>query len=134
MEKATVAVKAAALSNYPGMDVLMDQSRKVYLGKREHYDPHGYYDDSDGSLLYLSDNEALFSLLAQNPAWVLSQAEMIEAGSFRVEDFQELARLQETTLARFRPMQKITFAGRPFRPPPPGAKTKHRPHYREWRR
>ncbi len=120
-----IPISAAVISNYEGMDALVDKADRVYLGKREnyHFTPstpgtpmEAYYDNSDGSLVFVSDNVKMFHFL-YGEGWVLPQKEMLSPHCFRRQDYREFARLREGILSRYPLIREVTFAGRPFLPP-----------------
>lgn len=81
---------------------------RVYLGKRENYDNAGHYDNSDGSLIFVSDNIKMDSFLSGS-GWVLSQQEMIDNGAFTLEDYAEFAALRAGLLSQFVEVREIKF-------------------------
>lgn len=90
-----VEFQAAVISNYEGYVALCQFDRnkrwgqgveRVYLGKRENYDNAGHYDNSDGSLIFVSDNIKMDRFLSGS-GWVVSQQEMIDNGAFTLEDY-----------------------------------------------
>lgn len=104
-----VTVQAASRANYAGMVVLSQFDRdgsgeiadKVYLGKAENYNGRGVYDNSDNSLVHISDNPKMFSFLDASEGWTASQQEMIDNGAFTEADYAEFARLKEGVLSQF---------------------------------
>lgn len=112
-----IKVQSASRANYEGMLVLSQFDRdgrgevadKVFLGKAERYDGIGGYDNSDGSLVYISDNRKMFSFLDANEGWVVSQQALIESGDFSAEDYAEFARLKETVLAQYKEVKPKLF-------------------------
>lgn len=76
-----VPIKSAVISNYEGMDALVGEDGRVYLGRRENYhsgigeDTRAWYDNWDGSLQLISDNVKMFHFL-YGDGWVLSQRQM----------------------------------------------------------
>ena len=64
-----------------------------------------FYNNSDNSLTFISDNKKMFSFLCGS-GWVLSQSEMIENGAFTKSDYQEFAELQKGVLSKFEPIRK----------------------------
>lgn len=131
--KKIVKFQSAALSNYEGYVSLCQFDRdkpcgqgveRVYLGKRENYDNAGHYDNSDDSLIYVSDNLNMDDFLSSS-GWVLSQQEMIDKGFFTVEDYAEFAALRSGPLKQFKEIRVPKFSidihkpgsGTPFRFP-----------------
>jgi len=131
--KKIVEFQAAIMSNYEGYVSLCQFDRdkpwgqgvkRVYLGKRENYDNAGHYDNSDDSLVYISDNLKMDSLLSGS-GWVVSQQEMIDNGAFTVEDYAEFAALRNGLLKQFKETRVVKISldidkpgsGTPFRFP-----------------
>ena len=116
MEKNVVKVQSAVISNYEGYNVFWQFDRngseniphRVYLGKRENYDNHGNYDNTDNSLIFISDNDKMGSFL-EGSGWVVSQQGMIENGTFTEEDYAEFSMLKETVLRQFKEIRPIRF-------------------------
>ena len=107
MEKDIVKIQSAARSNFEGYVALAQFDRnkpnsdyKIYLGKRENYDDHGNYDNSDNSLVFVSNNEKLYGFL-YGIGWVRTQQEMIDNGAFTAQDYEEYAQLKEGVLKQF---------------------------------
>ena len=80
-----VHTRSAAISNYKGMTAFVGYDDKLYLGKSEKYlfsdNGFAYYDNSDKSLTYITDNLTLYPFL-YGSGWVCSQHEMLDNGSF----------------------------------------------------
>lgn len=107
MEANIVKVQSAVMSNFKGYVVLsqfdrdkLDSEYKIYLGKQENYDNLGNYDNSDNSLVFISNNRDIFSFLSSE-GWVVTQQEMIDNGMFAAEDYAEYANLKEGVLKQF---------------------------------
>ena len=89
-----VFIASAAVSNYEGMDALVGQDGRVYLGRQEHYFPSvedgvpSYYDNSDNSLQLVSDNAKIFHLL-YGEGWPLSQRQLRRERCFTKADYIE---------------------------------------------
>lgn len=120
-----ISISSAVHSNYEDMIALVDKEDNVYLGKLENYrftpstptDPGGaYYDNSDGSLVFVSDNVRMFHFL-YGEGWPLPQKAMLREHCFRRQDYREFARLREGILSQYPLKREVTFAGRPFLPP-----------------
>ncbi len=117
-----VFIASAAVSNYEGMDALVGQDGRVYLGRRENYHSGiedgtaAVYDNSDGSLQLISDNVKMFHFL-YGEGWPLSQRQMRRERCFTKADYIEFASLRDGVLSRYRPIREVTFAGKPFAPP-----------------
>lgn len=112
-EKNIVQVQSAVRSNYDGYVALsqFDRNRpwdandyRLYLGKRENYDNQGNYDNSDNSLVFISNNRKIDSFL-NGEGWVQSQQAMIDNGTFTAADYAEYAQLKETVLKQFEAAQ-----------------------------
>lgn len=104
-----VTVQAASIANYTGMVVLSQFDRygrggiadSVYLGKAGNYNGRGVYDNSDNSLVHISDNLKMSSFLDASAGWVETQQRMIENGAFTEADYAEFASLKEGVLSQF---------------------------------
>ena len=65
-----ILIASAAASNYEGMDALVGEDGRVYLGRSENYCPGdgeapAFYDNSDNSLQLISDNIKMFHFLSE---------------------------------------------------------------------
>ena len=96
-EKEIVSIRSAYHSVYEEYSVFIQDNEMVSLGKAKNYDQKGSYDNSDDSLIVLSDNKKLFDILeASVPA--MSFEEKIKQGIEVTADYLELANLQRTVL------------------------------------
>ena len=117
-----ILISSAAVSNFEGMNALVGQDGRVYLGKQENYHPGieestpARYDDSDGSLQLISDNMKIFHLL-YGEGWPISQRQMRREHCFTKADYIEFASLRDGVLSGYRPIREVPFAGKPFTPP-----------------
>lgn len=124
-----ILISSVAASNYEGMNALVGQDGRVYLGKRENYHPGiedgapARYDNSDGSLQLISDNVKIFHLL-YGEGWPISQRQMRREHCFSKADYIEFASLRDGVLSKYHPIREVTFAGKPFTAP----KAYHRMH------
>ena len=112
-----VHTRSAAISNYKGMTAFVGYDNKLYLGKSENYlfgdNGFAYYDNSDKSLTYITDNLTLYPFL-YGSGWVCSQQEMLDNGSFTKEIYAEFDRLQKGVLSQFEQIRELKFADKPF--------------------
>ena len=116
-----ILIASAAASNYEGMDALVGEDGRVYLGRSENYcpgdgDAPAFYDNSDNSLQLISDNIKMFHFL-YGEGWPVSQRQMRRERCFTKADYIEFASLRDGVLSHYRPIREVTFAGRPFVPP-----------------
>ena len=117
-----ILISSAAVSNYEGMNALVGQDGRVYLGKVENYYPSiedgipARYDNADGSLQLISDNMKMFHFL-YGEGWPMSQRQMRRERCFTKADYIEFASLRDGVLSRYCPIHEVTFAGKPFVPP-----------------
>ena len=113
-----IPIRSASNSNYKDMIAFVDNDDKVYLGKKENYLFHTehipYYDNSDHSFTFISDNKEIYRFL-YGEGFVLSQQEMLEKGYCLESDYAEFAHLQKGVLSQFEKIREFTFAGEPFR-------------------
>ena len=112
-----IRIRNAVISNYEGYTALVGTDDKVYLGANENYhfmfDAPSYYDNSDKSVIHISDNHKMYSFL-YGDGWVVSQQQMLENGAFTTENYAEFAELKTGVLSRLKCKKEITFAGEPF--------------------
>lgn len=112
-----IGTRSAVYSNYAGYTALVGTDDKVYLGKSENYhfrfDAPSYYDNSDKSIIHISDDENMYSFL-YGDGWVVSQQEMIDNGAFTQKQYKEFAELKNGVLSTLEVKREITFAGVPF--------------------
>lgn len=122
MKNERVPVIAASISRYDGMDVLIGEDEKLYIGKQENYhhilsEHTAYYDNSDGRLRFVSENQKLFHFLAGGKGYAISQDEMLRRGCFSINDYAEFAALQKGMLSDFVLIKQLMFGDVPFKPP-----------------
>ena len=114
-----IKMAVAAVSNYKGMTAFLDKNNYVYLGKSEncHREEISYYDNSDKSVLFVSDNEKILYFLC-GKGWSVSQQDMIDKGYHTKETYEEFDRVQKTVLNDL-PYKDgfdgIKFNGEPFK-------------------
>lgn len=114
-------IVSAVRSNYKGMKAIMSYDKKIYLGKEEncHFKPGSdeisYYDNSDNSLCFISNNHKIFTFL-YGAGWVLSQIEMLEHG-FTMDIYEEFEKLQNSVLKKFKKVKDVLFKDMPFMGP-----------------
>ena len=80
-----ILIASAAASNYEGMDALVGEDGRVYLGRSENYCPGdgeapAFYDNSDNSLQLISDNIKMFHFL-YGEGWPVSQRKCAGSGA-----------------------------------------------------
>lgn len=115
--KNIVEIHSAVHSHYKGYVALVryknrtlpNSGEKVYLGKNENYDNSGHYDNSDNSLVFLSENPNMYYFL-YGDGWTLSQEEMLNGGYFSLDDYKEYATLRKGILSGFEQMSEPKFA------------------------
>lgn len=118
--EAQVTVQAASMSSIPGYVVMSQFDRdghtpgeSVYLGLEENYSTDrgvGIYDNSDNSLVHVSDNPKMFNFFDASRGWTLSQQEMIDNGTFTAADYAEYDRIQQELIADFPGAQTKYFS------------------------
>lgn len=99
-------------SNYVGYLVLMRTDcadGKIYLGKSNRYDRKKHYNNADNSLIYISENKKMFSLLCST-GFAFSQQELIDKGVFTEEDYAEFASLKVAILNDLEAKREIKFS------------------------
>lgn len=124
-----IPISSASTSNYAGMDALVDYADRVYLGKRENYHPDtgglelAHYDNSDGSLQFVSDNVKMYHFL-YGEGFVLPQRQMRREHCFTKADYIEFAGLRDGVLSHYPLIREVTFAAQPFVPPKAYSRTR----------
>lgn len=113
-EPDTARITAAAKTRYEGMTALYTMDDKIYIGKSENYDNKGHYDNSDNSLLYVSDCHAAFTFLSSEGC-TDTQEEALNRGIYTKEDYEEFSRITDfLSQAGFTPEKEFFFADKPF--------------------
>ena len=113
-EHDTARITAAAKTRYEGMTALYTMDDKIYIGKSENYDNKGHYDNSDNSLLYVSDCHAAFTFLSSEGC-TYPQDEALNRGIYTKEDYEEFSRITDfLSQAGFTPEKEFFFADKPF--------------------
>lgn len=119
---AQVQVQAASRSSVPGYVVMSQYDRtgqnpgeNIFLGLEENYRQDadrgiGIYDNSDNSIVRVSDNPKMFSFLSAGQGWTQSQQEMIDNGAFTAADYAEYDRIQREIIADFPGAQTKRFS------------------------
>ena len=110
----TARITAASLSRYDGMTALFTMDDKIYIGKSENYDNKGHYDNTDNSLLYVSDCQHAFTFLTSEGC-IYPQDEALKQGIYTQEDYKEFSRITDfLSKAGFTPAKEFCFDGKPF--------------------
>ena len=113
-EHDTARITAAAKTRYEGMTALYTMDDKIYIGKSENYDNKGHYNNSDNSLLYVSDCHAAFTFLSSEGC-TDTQEEALNRGIYTKEDYEEFSRITDfLSQAGFTPEKEFFFADKPF--------------------
>jgi len=113
-EPDTARITAAAKSRYDGMVALFTMDDKIHIGKSENYDNKGHYDNTDNSLLYVSDCQASFTFLSSEGC-TYPQDEALNRGIYTKEEYEEFSRITDfLSQAGFTPEKEIFFANKPF--------------------
>lgn len=115
--KNIVEVHSASRTFYKGCVALLrwldtsipNPECEVYLGKEENYDNKGNYDNSDNSLILVSTNRNIWSLI-RDSHWVVSQQEFIENGDFTAQDYKEFYELKNGLLKDMETTGEILFS------------------------
>ncbi len=89
------------------------ETTSIYIGKPENLDnATNVYDDSDGSLIYVTDRPKMPYLLYGKP-YAQTQQELIENGTFIKEDYAEYSRLKEGALKEILEQANLRFGVKP---------------------
>lgn len=114
-----VEIRSAVHSNYAGMVAMLGADNRIYLGREERYhfegDQPACYDDSDGSLCFVTDRADMYYFL-YGEGWAHTQEEMLGRGLV-ADQYAEFARLQHGVLRQFEVKRELRFAGQPFQEP-----------------
>ena len=110
-----VEIQSAVHSNYANMIAMVGADNLVYLGRSERYDDSGYYNNSDDSLCFVTDNPNMYYYL-YGEGWHYPQDEMLDRG-LTLGQYNEFARLQDGVLSQFEQQRAILFAGQQFQAP-----------------
>ena len=113
-----VDMKLDAPSIYTGMSAFIGEDNRIYFGKTENLNGRKEYDNSDNSLIYLTDRAAVYELLTvtENGKAHFTQQEALDEKLFTLEDYRELTRLQNGVLSQFEQSYPIMFSGEEFKP------------------
>lgn len=117
--KTEIEIDSACNSNYKGMTAFIGSDNYVYLGKTENYcyGEYCYYDNSDKSMMFISDNENMYYFLYGEDCGI-SQQDMLDNDYHTKETYEEFDRLQKTVLKDL-PYKDgfdgIKFNGEPFK-------------------
>lgn len=96
------------------MVALFTMDDKIYIGKSENYDNKGHYDNTDNSLLYVSDCQAAFTFLTSEGC-TYPQDEALKQGVYTQEDYKEFSRIEDfLSQAGFSPEKEYYFDDKPF--------------------
>ena len=107
-------ITAAAKSRYDGIVALYTMDDKIYIGKSENYDSKGHYDNTDNSLLYVTDCHAAFTFLSSEGC-TYPQEEALNRGIYTKEEYEEFSRITDfLSQAGFTPEKEFFFADKPF--------------------
>ena len=113
-EPDTARITAAAKSRYDGMVALFTMDDKIYIGKSENYDNKGHYDNTDNSLLYVSDCQAAFTFLSSEGC-TYPQDEALNRGIYTKEEYGKFSRITDfLAQVGFTPEKEFFFADKPF--------------------
>lgn len=108
-----VTVQMAQNTKIPDKVAFMINN-KIYLGDREYYSP-GIYDNSDNTLVFVSNNNNMFPFLVGRDYPDTAQ-DLIKRGELNLEDFKEYAQLKNDTLATFETVRSgdVSFNNKSF--------------------
>lgn len=115
-QKNIIEINSAVQSHYRGYVALVryndptipNGGEKIYLGKSKNYDNSGHYDNTDNSLVFVSERPKMFYFL-HGDGWTLSQDEMLEGGYFSLDDYKEYASLKAGILKGFEQIGEPKF-------------------------
>ena len=89
------AARASCYTTKDGveLDALVGPDKKVYLGRRDHYDNRGHYLDDDKSLIHISDTYRVFDVISGSSA-PYTYDELWETRFFSDKEFSNFIALQ----------------------------------------
>ena len=108
-----ITVVSAVKSNYEGMIACMSADNKIFLGKAENYDNRGHFDNTDRSMVFVSDQPKVYSLL-YGTGFVKTKQECLDNHIFSADTFAEYDRIKTGVLSQFHPIRE-QFFGEPIR-------------------
>lgn len=91
-----IKMDSARYSIYQDYSVFLKEG-VVYLGKHDNYQGSQGYDNRDQSLIQVSDNKKMWSLLSED-GWVYPVETMVKMGTFTESDIQEFEDLKSGLL------------------------------------
>ncbi|MCU0081784.1 PBECR4 domain-containing protein [Streptococcus danieliae] len=91
-----IKMDSARYSIYQDYSVFLKKG-VVYLGKHDNYQGSQGYDNRDQSLIWVSDNKNMWSLLSED-GWVYPVETMVKMGTFTESDIQEFEDLKSGLL------------------------------------
>ncbi len=89
----------------------------LYIGLSSHYE-RGYYDNSDGSLVPIGENDKIHDLFH----WTHTNKRQSEA--FNAATYREFEKIRKNVLSKYTLVKPIMFADGPYRPPKAPSKPK----------
>lgn len=111
-----VKTQMAEESNYEDYLLLIQHDRegsgaeyKAFLGKKENYDGKGNYNNTDNSLVFITNNKNMEFFLNAGAGSPFSQQRVIESGRFTEADYAEFNYLKETVLKQFKEIREKKF-------------------------
>ena len=111
----TLEVHAVSETMYEGVWAFLDDNNSVYIGKPQNI-LNGTYDNSDNSLVKLSDNEKIYDFLTVGEnGFEQSQQQMLDLRRMSIEDYREITHLQETVLSSYEQKYDLKFAMERFK-------------------
>jgi len=108
-------IQKTFISNYENMVAVLGRDNKLYLGKQENCYNQRQYDNRDKSLVFITANEYIYSMLYEKGC-VLSQDEALDEEIYSRTDYDEWTRLTKGVLKNFTQTQEFLFDGTPFVP------------------
>ncbi len=104
----TVGIRTLAPSRFKDTTAFIGTDNKLYLGNKNQLDEFGNYNNSDNSLVLVSNSDMPLNFLTSFHT-ILTQNEALQKGHYTMADYVELDRIQKEVLPKFEQAIEFTF-------------------------
>lgn len=104
----TVGIRTLAPSRFKDKTAFTGTDNKLYLGNKNQLDEFGNYNNSDNSLVLVSNSDMPLNFLTSFHT-MSTQAEALQKGHYTMADYVELDRIQKEVLPKFEQTIEFTF-------------------------